>query len=77
MIVVAHLANFTRVGYRIGFPAGGDWREVFNSDVYEHWVNAAVMGNGGRAQADPQPLHGFDYSAALVLPANSVMIFTR
>ncbi len=77
VIVVAHLANFTRVGYRVGFPGGGDWREVFNSDVYEHWVNAAVIGNGGRVVADSQPLHGFDYSAGLVLPANSLMVFSR
>lgn len=77
VIVVAHLANFTRVGYRIGFPGGGDWREVFNSDVYENWVNAGVMGNGGRVVADPQPLHGFNASAAVVLPANSLMVFAR
>lgn len=77
VIVVAHLANFTRVGYRIGFPGGGDWRELFNSDVYENWVNAAVMGNGGRVVAEPQALHGFDYSAGLVLPANSLVVFAR
>jgi 1,4-alpha-glucan branching enzyme len=77
IIVVAHLADFTRVGYRIGFPGGGDWREVFNSDVYENWVNAGVMGNGGRVTAGQEPLHGFDYSVAVVLPANSLLVFTR
>ena len=77
VIVALHLANFTRIGYRIGFPGGGDWREVFNSDVYENWVNVGAMGNGGRVVADPQPLHGFNYSAAVVLPANSVMVFAR
>ena len=77
VIVVAYVGNFTRVGYRIGFPGGGDWREIFNSDVYENWVNAAVIGNGGLVVADSQPLHGFDYSAALVLPANSLLVFSR
>ncbi len=77
VIVVVHLADFTRVGYRIGFPGGGDWREVFNSDVYENWVNAAVAGNGGHVCADQQPLHGFTASAAVVLPANSLMVFAR
>ena len=77
VIVVAHLANFTRVDYRIGFPASGEWREVFNSDAYENWINAGVMGNGGRIFADPQPLHGFDHSASLVLPANSLLVFAR
>jgi 1,4-alpha-glucan branching enzyme len=77
VIVVLHLATFTRFGYRIGFPVGGEWREVFNSDVYENWVNAGVMGNGGRTVADPHPLHGFNYSGSVVLPANSVLVFAR
>jgi 1,4-alpha-glucan branching enzyme len=77
LLVVVHLADFTRVGYRLGFPAGGDWREVFNSDAYENWINAGVAGNSGRVTAGPQPLHGFAYSAAVVLPANSILIFAR
>ena len=77
VLVVVHLANFHRSGYRIGFPAGGTWREVFNSDVYENWVNPDAAGNGGAVYADPQPLHGFGHSAGLVIPANSVLVFTR
>ena len=77
VIVVVHLAPFNRFNYRIGFPGGGVWREVFNSDVYENWVNPGVVGNGGLIVADPQPLHEFDHSAALVLPANSLLIFAR
>ncbi|MGA6826964.1 alpha-amylase family glycosyl hydrolase [Nitrospira sp. NS4] len=75
VIVVAHLAPFNRFGYRIGFPNGGAWREVFNSDVYENWLNPGVVGNGGLVVADPQPLHEFGYSASLVLPANSLLVF--
>ena len=77
VIVVVHLAPFHRFGYRIGFPASGEWREAFNSDVYENWVNPGVVGNGGRVVADPHPLHGFGSSGVLVLPANSILIFTR
>lgn len=77
VIVVAHLSPFHRFGYRIGFPAAGEWREVFNSDVYENWVNPDVAGNGGRVFAEPAPLHGFDHSAPLVLPANSILVFAR
>ncbi|HNI18408.1 MAG TPA: alpha-amylase family glycosyl hydrolase, partial [Nitrospira sp.] len=77
VMVILHLANFTRVGYQIGLPGEGAWREVFNSDVYENWVNAGVAGNNGRVLANPQPLHGFGYSAGLVLPANSILIFAR
>lgn len=77
VIVVVHLAPFNRFGYRIGFPGGGAWREVFNSDLYENWVNPRVVGNGGLVVADPQPLHDFGYSASLVLPANSLLVFAR
>jgi 1,4-alpha-glucan branching enzyme len=77
VIVVVHLGNFNRFDYRIGFPGGGDWREVFNSDVYENWVNANTVGNGGRIHAEPQPLHDFSHSAALALAANSLLVFAR
>ena len=77
VMVLLHLSNFTRVGYQIGLPGEGTWREVFNSDVYENWVNAGVAGNNGRIVANAQPLHGFGYSAGLVLPANSILIFAR
>jgi len=77
VIVVAHLGNSNRFGYRIGFPSGGGWREVFNSDAYENWVNPNVVGNGGQVYADPRPLHDFSHSASLVLPANSILVFSR
>jgi 1,4-alpha-glucan branching enzyme len=77
VLVVVHLAPFNRFGYRIGFPAAGEWREIFNSDVFENWVNPDCVGNGGHVSANPQPMHGFEHSAALTLPANSVIVFAR
>jgi 1,4-alpha-glucan branching enzyme len=77
VIVVVHLATFNRFGYRIGFPGEGEWREVFNSDVYENWVNPDTVGNGGRVFAEAQPLHDYGCSASLVLPANSLLVFAR
>lgn len=77
VMVIVHLSTFHRYGYRIGFPGGGTWREVFNSDVYESWVNPGVAGNGGAVWADAMGMHGFGHSAALTLPANSVLIFAR
>lgn len=77
VLVVVHVAPFNRFGYRIGFPGAGEWREVFNSDVYENWVNQNAAGNGGRMSPEAVPLHGFAHSAALTLPANSVLVFAR
>jgi 1,4-alpha-glucan branching enzyme len=77
VIVVVNLANFNQYGYRIGFPADGSWREAFNSDVYDNWVNPQVTGNGAGVFADSTPMHGFDCSAALALPANGLLVFAR
>jgi 1,4-alpha-glucan branching enzyme len=77
VMVVVHLGNANRYGYRFGFPVDAQWREVFNSDVYENWVNPNVAGNGGEIVAVPWPLDGFAYSASLVLPANSILVFAR
>ena len=63
--------------YDIGFPAAGRWREVFNSDVYDNWVNPIVAGNGGGVDADGPPLHGLPASAALTIPANGLLIFAK
>jgi 1,4-alpha-glucan branching enzyme len=77
VLVVIHLSPYNRFDYRVGFPGGGWWREVFNSDVYENWVNPNVAGNGFGVAADGPGIHGFDRSAALVLPANSILVFAR
>jgi len=76
VIIVASLSETTYYGYEIGFPRGGRWLEAFNSDVYDHWVNPWVAGNGGQVYARSSPLHGFPTSAALVIPANGVLLFT-
>jgi 1,4-alpha-glucan branching enzyme len=77
VIVVATLAENTWYGYGIGFPFAGPWQEVFNSDVYDHFVNPVVAGNGGSISASGPPLHGFSASANLVIPASGFVVFAR
>jgi 1,4-alpha-glucan branching enzyme len=77
VLVVASFANETKYNYRIGFPGGGSWREVFNSDTYDHWVNPWRQGNGDGAQADGPPWQNLPNSASLTLPANSLLVFAR
>jgi len=50
---------------------------VFNSDVYENWVNPMTAGNGGAINASGPPMHGFGTSASVVIPANGFVVFTR
>ena len=58
----------------LGLPRSGRWLEVFNSDVYDNWVNPLAAGNGGQIWVGGPPLHGFPASACLVIPANSIIV---
>jgi 1,4-alpha-glucan branching enzyme len=77
VVVVASLNEFTLYGYQIPMPAPGQWFEVFNSDVYENWVNPAVSGNGGSIQANGPGMNGLGGSAFITVPANSILVFAR
>jgi 1,4-alpha-glucan branching enzyme len=77
VIVVATLAEQTWYDYAIGFPYPGEWLEIFNSDYYDNFPNPQVAGNGGAIMVNGPPLHGFNYSANITVPANGVVVFAR
>ena len=77
VVVVCSLNENTFQNYAIGFPGSGRWREVFNSDVYDNWVNPIVAGNGGGVDANGPALHGLPASAVLTIPANGILVFAR
>jgi 1,4-alpha-glucan branching enzyme len=57
--------------------SSGSWKEVFNSDVYDNWVNPIVTGNGGSKDVSGPPMHGFVTSASVVIPAYGVVVVAR
>jgi 1,4-alpha-glucan branching enzyme len=75
VVVVATLAEATWYNYSVGFPRSGEWAEVFNSDVYDNWVNPMVAGNHGGISAAGPPMHGLPASASIVIPANGFVVF--
>ena len=77
VVVVASLNESTYFSYELGFPIDGHWREEFNSDVYDNWVNPWVSGNGGGVNANGWGMHGLPASARITVPANSVVIFAK
>jgi 1,4-alpha-glucan branching enzyme len=79
VVVVASLneTTFYDRSYRIGFPGGGHWNEVFNSDIYDEWFNPNAQGNPGGVTADGEGWDGLPASAGITLPANSVLVFAR
>jgi 1,4-alpha-glucan branching enzyme len=66
VIVVCNFTPVPRVGYRIGAPKGGVWKELLNSDAKEY--GGSGMGNLGEVRAELIPTHGRPYSLNLTLP---------
>jgi 1,4-alpha-glucan branching enzyme len=77
VVVVASLAERTHFGYPIELPWPGRWREVFNSDYYDHFPNAEVAGNGGGVFADRPGGPTYPFAAAMTIPANGAIILAR
>ena len=66
---IAVVCNFTpvpRLGYRLGVPYGGFWRELLNSDAIAY--GGSGMGNLGGVRAEKETMHGRPYSLNLTLP---------
>jgi 1,4-alpha-glucan branching enzyme len=61
--------NFTpvpRVGYKVGVPSGGYWKEILNSDAREY--GGSGIGNMGGTEALTETVHGRPNSLRLTLP---------
>ncbi len=68
---VANLTPVPHVGYRVGLPVAGRWREVLNTDA--SYFGGSGMGNGGEVTASATPWHGLPASADLTLPPLGVI----
>ena len=79
IVVVASLNEntFYDRSYRIGFPSGGHWNEVFNSDLYDNFPNPNVQGNPGGLDANGPSCDGLPFSGNITLPANSILVFSK
>jgi len=69
------VCNFTptpHLGYRIGMPEPGGFREIFNSDA--EIFGGSNVGNGGYITAEEMPSHGRPASASVVIPPLGVVV---
>ncbi|MGO8949237.1 MAG: 1,4-alpha-glucan branching protein GlgB [Ktedonobacterales bacterium] len=71
LIFVCNFTPTVRYGYRIGVPFPGQYAEIFNSDAEIY--GGSNVGNLGRVQGDPEPMHGYHYSIPLTLPPLAVI----
>jgi 1,4-alpha-glucan branching enzyme len=75
VVVVASLNDAPFFGYQLGFPLSGQWAELFNSDIYDNWVNPLAVGNYGGINAGGGPMHNLPYSAAITIPPRAILVF--
>jgi 1,4-alpha-glucan branching enzyme len=76
--VTLFICNFTpvpRLDYRVGAPVGGYWNELLNSDAQLY--GGSGVGNPGRVEAVPLPLHGRPYSISLTIPPLGVLVLKQ
>jgi 1,4-alpha-glucan branching enzyme len=75
VVVVASLNDAPFFGYQLGFPQSGRWAELFNSDIYDNWVNPLAVGNNGAVYASGGPLHNLPFSASITIPPRAILVF--
>ena len=71
VIAVCNFVPVQRDNYSIGIPAAGIYTELFNSDSTE--FGGGAVANGDTIKSVPEPMHGFENSISLTLPAMSVI----
>ena len=73
--VVCNFSDTTRENFPVALPAGGRWKEIFNSqrEAYEGWK----IGNEGNIEADGGPLYGRPFSMRVTLPPLGVLYFKQ
>lgn len=76
VVVVTHWTKETRSNYRVGFPRGGTWYCVFNSNATAY---DASFGGGGPIQvtAEATPWDGMGHSATFDLPPYTALVFSQ
>ncbi|MGI9183298.1 MAG: alpha amylase C-terminal domain-containing protein, partial [Longimicrobiaceae bacterium] len=72
------VCNFTpvpRMGYRIGVPRAGHYRELLNSD--SEYYGGSNLGNSGGLDTEPIAAQDRSCSLCLVLPPLAIVVLKR
>jgi 1,4-alpha-glucan branching enzyme len=71
--IVASFNNSNFYDYHIGFPQGGRWYEIFNSQASVYGGNGE--GNAGVVDTSPVAKDGYDNSAWITIPQMGLLVF--
>ena len=72
VVVVLNMTPIPRQNYRIGVPAKGQYREIFNSDATEFYGSGQL--NAAPLPTEDIPLHGKEQSLSLTIPPLGVTV---
>jgi 1,4-alpha-glucan branching enzyme len=73
IVCVCNLSPVPRVGYRLGLPRPGFYKELLNTDSALY--AGSNMGNAGGVQAEAHPWREFAWSAPVTLPPLATVWF--
>lgn len=75
ILVVGNLTPVPRENYRIGVPAGGAWKEIFNSD--DSKFGGSNTKNEGKIETSEVPMHHQENSIVLNLPPMAMIYLKK
>ena len=73
LVVVLNMTPVTHHNYRIGVPAKGEWKEVFNSDDKKYWGSGLL--NNKNLVSEAVSWHARDNSISIIVPPLGAAIF--
>jgi 1,4-alpha-glucan branching enzyme len=75
LLIVLNMTPVSRHDFRVGVPAAGNWKEIFNSDTQKFWGSGIT--NNGTLKSEAVSWHGKDNSINIILPPLAASVFKR
>jgi 1,4-alpha-glucan branching enzyme len=75
LLIVLNMTPVSRHDFRVGVPAAGNWKEVFNSDTQAYWGSGIT--NPSSLKSETISWHGRDNSINIILPPLAAAVFKR
>ena len=75
LIIILNMTPTPHHGSRVGVPAAGNWKEIFNSDDKEYWGSGMVTTK--TAKSENEYWHGKENSILVDLPPLAAVVFKK
>jgi 1,4-alpha-glucan branching enzyme len=75
LVIILNMTPNPHHGSRVGVPAAGNWKEIFNSDDKEYWGSGMVTTKS--VKSEKEYWHGKENSILVDLPPLSAVVFKK